>query len=161
MRIYTVHELVGAPADGKGIVLVREGFSWTAAVFNLFWLFFKKLWIAAALYLALVLLVVSAARLIGFSDEVISIFSLVLQGFLGAAAHDIERWTLVRKGYSEIGIASGRNLHDAERDFFRHWEGPVAANRPTASQSSKASVWPHREAPDAHSAIGLFPRAGG
>ncbi|MFZ3033557.1 MAG: DUF2628 domain-containing protein [Parvibaculum sp.] len=161
MRTYTVHELAGAPADGKGIVLVREGFSWSAVFFNLFWLLYKRLWIAAVLYFALALLVVTIARSIGVSEEAISVFSLVLQGFLGVAAHDIERWTLTRNGYREIGVATGVDLQDAERDFFRYWKGRVLASQPAPVKSFGAPVWPHREEPDAHGAIGLFPRAGG
>lgn len=161
MRTYTVHELAGAPADGKGIVLVREGFSLPAAFFALLWLLYKRLWIAAALYFAFAMIVAVLARVMGFGDEAISIFSLVVQGFLGVAAHDIERWTLARQGYREIGIASGANLQDAERDFFRHWDGPIAASTPAHVKPLGAPVWPHREEPDAHGALGLFPRAGG
>lgn len=161
MRTYTVHELAGAPADGKGIVFVREGFSWTAAVFNLFWLLFHRLWVAAAFYFALTVALMMGARAAGFSEEVASVLSLILQGFLGAAAHDLQRWTLNRNGYREIGIASGISLADAERDFFRHWHNPVAAAKPTSPRSLSAPVWPHKEEPDAHGALGLFPHAGG
>lgn len=161
MRTYTVHELAGAPADGKGIVLVREGFSWPAVFFNIFWLLYKRLWVAAALYCALALVVVTVARSMGVGEELISVFSLVLQGFLGVAAHDIERWTLARNGYREISVATGVDLQDAERDFFRQWKGPVQASRPMPAKPFGAPVWPHREEPDAHGAIGLFPRAGG
>lgn len=160
MRTYTVHELAGAPADGKGIVLVREGFSLSAAFFSLAWLLVKRLWIAAVIYFSLTLIVLASARFIGFSQEAVSVFSLILQGFLGVAAHDIERWTWARKGYREIGVASGIDLQDAERNFFLHWDGHLAASS-TAAKPFNAPVWPHREEPDAHGAIGLFPRAGG
>jgi hypothetical protein len=52
MRIYTVHELAGAPADGKGFVFVREGFSVPAMIFTLFWLAFERQWLALVYYVA-------------------------------------------------------------------------------------------------------------
>lgn len=160
MRTYTVHELAGAPADGKGIVFVREGFSWAAAVFNLLWLLFNRLWIVAAFYLAITLVLMAGANALGLSEEIASVFSIILQGFLGAGAHDLERWTLARNGYREIGIASGSSLADAERDFFRHWQRPIAAAAPTSPRPLGAPVWPRKEEPDAHGALGLFPHAG-
>jgi hypothetical protein len=161
MRTYTVHELSGAPADGKGIVFVREGFSWPAAVFTLLWLLAKRLWIAAAFWFALSVALMFAGIGLGVREELMSVIYFVLQGCLAVVAHDIERWTLAQKGYVEIGVASGRDLADAERDFFRHWTGPVAATNPEPARPLTAPVWPRREEPDAHGAIGLFPHAGG
>ncbi len=160
MRTYTVHELAGAPADGKGIVFVREGFSWAAVVFSLFWLLFHRLWIVAAFYFALTVAMMMGAQAVGLSEAVASVLSIILQGFLGAAAHDLQRWTLARNGYREIGIAAGSSLADAERDFFRHWQGSIAAAKPTPPRPLSAPVWPHKEEPDAHGALGLFPHVG-
>lgn len=159
MRTYTVHELSGAPADGRGIVFVREGFSWPAAVFTLLWLLVKRLWIAAAFWFALSVGVALSAKALGASEELIFAVNFVMQGFLAVAAHDIERWTLRRRGYREIGIASGPDLLSAERDFFRHWTRPIAAAAPAAPRSVTAPVWPRKPSRD-DEPLGLFPHAG-
>tara|TARA_R110000868_G_scaffold42175_1_gene143161 strand:- start:219 stop:704 length:486 start_codon:yes stop_codon:yes gene_type:complete len=160
MRSYTVHELSNAPADGKGIVLVREGFSWPAAVFALVWLLLKRQWIVAAFYFALSVLLMAAARWFAATDALMSVMTIMLQGFLGVAAHDLTRWTLARQGYREIGVAAGTDLQEAERDFFRHWSGPIHASAAATARSLTAPVWPRKVAADEHAPLGLFPHAG-
>src|SRR3546814_4716129 len=98
-------------------------------------------------------------RISGWSSDVCSsdlILSLAMQLFLGVSANDIRRWTLERQGYRDIGVAAGRTLEEAERDFFRRWTGHALTVAPTLSAS--APVWPHR--PEEHQPLGLFPRAG-
>jgi hypothetical protein len=157
MRIYTVHELAGAPADGKGVVFVREGFCVPALVFTVFWLAFERLWLALVIYVAAMIGVAVLAYVIGNEDATL-ILTLALHVLLGVSAHDIRRWTLARNGYRDVGVAGGRTLEEAERDFFRRWDGPAQA-MPSGSGSAKAPVWPRR--PEDHGALGLFPRAGG
>lgn len=160
MRTYTVHELSGAPADGRGFVFVREGFAWPAAVFTLLWLLSKRLWVAAAFWFALSTCLMFVGNALGIGEALLSVIYFVLQGLLAVVAHDLERWTLTLKGYAEIGVASGHDLADAERDFFRHWSGPVVATNPEPERPLTAAVWPRKEEPDAHGALGLFPHAG-
>lgn len=160
MRSYTVHELSGAPADGKGIVLVREGFNWPAACFALVWLIFKRQWVVAAFYFALSALLLAVAKWFSASEALLSVITIMLQGFLGVAAHDLMRWTLARQGYREIGVASGVDLQEAERDFFRHWTGPIHASATAAAQPLTAPVWPRKPASDEHAPLGLFPHPG-
>lgn len=157
MRFYTVHELSGAPADGKGFVFVREGFCWPAAFFTLLWLLTKRLWIAASFWFALSVILAWGAAEAGITEELITVIFFLLQGSVAVMAHDIERWTLARNGYKEIGVASGSDLNEAERDFFRHWTAPVTAAAPVKAKSITAPVWPHREE---HVPLGLFPHAG-
>jgi len=160
MRNYTVHELSGAPADGKGFVFVREGFCWSALVFTLLWLLSRRLWIAASLWFAFSVTLAFAGERAGVSEELMTAFFFLLQGVVAVVGHDIERWTLSLKGYREIGVASGSTLNEAERDFFRHWTAPVTATPPAKTKSLAAPVWPHRADADAHAPLGLFPHAG-
>lgn len=163
MRIYTVHELAGAPADGKGVVFVREGFSWPALVFTVFWLGFERQWLALAIYMGLGFTLAALGAALGLGKEAMAILSLAMQVFLAASANDIRRWTLRRHGYRDIGVAGGRTLSEAERDFFRRWDGPASAPRAPSSGGTAASggVWPRRAAPEDQGPLGLFPRAGG
>ncbi|MCE9648095.1 MAG: DUF2628 domain-containing protein [Parvibaculum sp.] len=158
MRIYTVHELAGAPADGKGVVFVREGFSAPALVFTVLWLAFERLWLALVFYVAAMIAVAALAYVIGNADATLTL-TLALHVLLGVSANDIRRWTLARNGYRDVGVAGGRTLEEAERDFFRRWNGPFQAAPASPSGSVKAPVWPRR--PEDHGALGLFPRAGG
>lgn len=50
----------------------------------------------------------AGARMMSASEELMSVMVIMLQGFLGVAAHDLIRWNLARQGYREIGIAGVR-----------------------------------------------------
>jgi hypothetical protein len=104
MRVWTVHlrpALAGKPAR---TVIVREGFSWWAALFPLLWFLAKRLWIVAALYLAL-------ATLLGFVlPSSISPWAMVaLQILAGFEARNLQRWALERQGFRLMGVVQGRN----------------------------------------------------
>jgi hypothetical protein len=160
MRIYTVHERAGAPADGEGLVFVREGFSWEAFVFTFLWLVFQRLWLALVVYIVVVLAAAAAAAAIGLSPAGMFAVSFALHFLLACEANDIRRRALASRGYPEIAIASGRTLVEAERDFFRRWQGPsVSATAATRAPSRHGAVWPRRD--EDREPIGLFPKAGG
>ncbi len=160
MRIYTVHERAGAPADGEGLVFVREGFSWAAFVFTFLWLGFQRLWLALILYIVVVLAAAATSEAVGLSPAGIFAVSFALHFLLACEANDIRCRALARRGYREIALASGRTLVEAERDFFRRWQGPSASATAAARATSPhGAVWPHRD--EDREPIGLFPRAGG
>jgi len=104
MRVWTVHHrpaMTGKPARS---VMVREGFSWAAALFPLFWFLAKKLWLVAGLYFAL-------ATLLGFVlPGAISPWALIaLQILTGFEARNLQRWTLERQGYRLMGVVQARD----------------------------------------------------
>ena len=158
MRIYTVHELSGAPLDGAGIVLVKEGFSFPAFAFSWAWLLWHRLWIAAALWIALLIAVSLVAQNL-FGAQGAAVCSLALQLMLGFEANDIRRWTLARRGYHMAGLAGGGNLEEAERAFFAKWDRPLTVE----PAPERKPVWGHRAntAAKPDDVFGLFPKAGG
>ena len=121
MRIWTVHQRPAMTGKPARTVMVREGFSWLAALFPLFWFLAKRLWIAAALYFAL-------ATLLGFVLPAgISPWAMIaLQILTGFEARNLQRWTLERRGFRLMGVVQGRdeegavlNLADRRADLAR------------------------------------------
>ncbi len=170
MRLYTVHELSGATANGDGFEFVHEGFSWTGLFLGPLWLAFYRLWQALALYLVVAGLLVSIIEAAGFGSAGVIVCLLAFQFLFAGEANEIRRWTLSRRGAREIAIASGGNLTEAERDFFRRWSGPSAVAASSASWPQPVdtlpplipgAVWPRRPVADDHGVLGLFPKAGG
>jgi hypothetical protein len=99
MRVWTVHQRPAVTGKPARTVMVREGFSWWAAIFPLFWFLAKRLWIVAALYFALA---------------------------TGFEARNLQRWTLERRGFRLMGVVQGRdeegavlNLADRRADLAR------------------------------------------
>lgn len=170
MRLYTVHELSGAAVDSEGVEFVHEGFCWPAFFAGLLWLLYKRLWLASLLYVAAALLLGSGVLALGIVAPGPLLCAVAFHFLLAATANDIHRWTLGRRGYREIAVVGGRNLVEAERDFFRQWSGPVAPASPTvtsatlSTSATTGAVWPRRPAADhgdGHGVLGLFPKAGG
>lgn len=170
MRLYTVHELSGATANGDGLEFVHEGFSWTGLFLGPVWLAFYRLWLALALYLVAMVLLVSVIKAAGLGSEGAVVCLVAFQFLFAGEANEIRRRALSRRGAREIAIASGHNLIEAERDFFRRWSGPsiVAGAAPSRTQPDETlpplmpgAVWPRRAAHDDHGVLGLFPKAGG
>ena len=89
MKIWTAHVRKSRPP-----VLVKEGWSWGAALFGPLWLLAHQAWIAGAIYLALVAVLVAA--LPAGLQAVAALGLGVLSGLLG---RDALRWSLAQRGY--------------------------------------------------------------
>lgn len=158
MRIYTVHELPGAPLDGDGIVLVKEGFSFPAFAFSWAWALYHRMWVALAIWIGITVTLSWAAQA-AFGPSAAMVVSLALNFMLGAEGNDIRRWTLARRGYREAGLATGASLEEAERNFLASWDRPLAVEE---VKPVTAPVWPRRPQPaqTESGVFGLFPDAG-
>ncbi len=118
MRIYTVHLGLERANRERDIRFVKEGFSWPAFVFSLFWALAKGMWVTAVLiFLAQAAIngVIASARL---SPEVQSVLSFAFFVLLGAFGNDFVRLELARKGYREVGVIAAANIAAAERRAF-------------------------------------------
>jgi len=97
------------PADA---VFVREGFSWTAAVFNFLWACWNRMWVVAVIGLCFVL----AAN--ALPTELESLVSIAITLIFGVFAGDLMEWSLRRRGFSNIGIVEAHDLESAEAQFY-------------------------------------------
>jgi hypothetical protein len=125
LRVYTVHEPADPPADridrAEALRFVREGFTWTAALFAPLWMIARGLWLALAIYVVGVTALSLLALAIGLSDEICAVLFLAVHVLIGFEADQIERWTLARKGWQMIGSITGENAVDCERRFLDAW----------------------------------------
>ena len=118
LRVYTVHERAAPAGADPDVVLVREGFSWAAAIFGLLWLLAHRLWLASAILVGVTLLLFSLAELLDLSEAAEAVIALglaVLTGYLGPEAW---RWRLARAGYGLLGVVAARNRDMAEHRLF-------------------------------------------
>lgn len=103
MRTYTAHL---KPA--RMPVLVREGWSWGAALFGALWLAAHKAWIPAALHLAAVVVI---PALVPAAFRLPVLFGIAaLTGLLG---RDMQRWSLERRGYVLGHVLAARDEESA------------------------------------------------
>ncbi len=102
MKIYTAHL-----RHDSLPVLVREGWSWPAAVFGPLWLLAKRAWIPGLILLALTLV---AGRAAPHLSGVFALGFAVLTGLLGP---DALRWSLARRGYTMAEVVAARDEDSA------------------------------------------------
>lgn len=119
-NIYTVHQKADVKEPSDRVLLVREGFSFWAFLFNGLWLLFHRLWVPFFIYLALMIYIVEGGSHMGLSSTSIGLFQVGLQLLLGYSAHDIQRWALGRKGYAMRSVVIGDSeLHAEQRTHDR------------------------------------------
>ncbi|RAI57727.1 DUF2628 domain-containing protein [Roseicella frigidaeris] len=109
MRIWTVHlprsarsaARVPDAALPREPILVREGFSWGAFLFGPLWLLRHRLWLEAAAWIGLALLL---AILVPAPWRLPVL--LALQFLLGAEAQDLRRAALGRRGWRAAHVVA-------------------------------------------------------
>lgn len=137
MLSYTVHEPPDSPPDrtdrAEGLVFVRDGFSWTAALFAPLWLIGHRLWWPLLGYLVLSGLLGSLATTVDTAWTTLATIALHL--LIGFEADTLRRWSLERRGWHTIGSVTGRTADECERRFFDLWlpAQPDAAPAPGGS----------------------------
>jgi len=124
ISVYTVYEPPDAPADrldrAESHVLIKEGFSWAAALLAPFWLLAHGMWIVLAGYVVAVIVIQVALALLGLG-QLGSLLMVALHVLVGFEADVLRRWTLERKGWRMIGSVVGRSMAECERRFFNAW----------------------------------------
>lgn len=104
--------------DSRAVVLVRDGFSWSAALFGVPWALVHRLWFAALglAGLALGLAVLVAEGVIApASAAALGVGIALLTGFHAA---DLRARALWHQGYRVDGTVVAPSLDEAERRYF-------------------------------------------
>jgi hypothetical protein len=141
----------GASArEGEELVFQRDGFSVLAFLFPPVWLLWHRLWVEAAVTIALLFAVTALERLGGLVAAA-SILSLLVSLFVGLEgnAMRIARWQ--RRGWRALTVVDADSEHDAETIYVAHDEledERPADRQPIVAHPAFAGVQP--------SAIGLL-----
>ena len=138
MKTYCIFAKPGDSA-ATSAVFVPDGFSWAGFVFTGLWALWNRMWIVAALVIAVMLL----AGLL--SPELQFAVSLGLSLVLGVFASELRHWSLARRGFVEIGTSHGDNAEEAELRFYAQ-RNPRALRIPKLAQVTAMD----------HEPLGLF-----
>lgn len=146
MRSYTVHRRQppsgDRQAEADGLVFVHEGFCWPALLISALWLIYRRLWLVLLGYIAITALTGPLAAASGLDGTGVMMTLAAVQALLAAQAYDLWRWTLSRRGYDMIGLATGRNIVEAEMQFFQAWLAQPAGDY-TPRPASPVPTIPH------------------
>ncbi len=161
MPTYTVHappprqgEAASAP---ERFVFVRDGFHVWAFLLTPFWLLWRRLWLAFALYLLASIVLAIGLRLIGAGATVQFLAGLLVALLIGFEASTLRRRKLAWRCWTMLGFVIGEDVEMAERRFFAEWSKRATEAPPTppAAPEPRTSMPMRHDAPP--DIIGLFP----
>ncbi|MAH84343.1 MAG: hypothetical protein CBB68_08440 [Rhodospirillaceae bacterium TMED8] len=118
MKIFTVYLRRNGADPDQDIVLVEEGFSFPALFFTIFWALWHRLWLVAAALLVIGFAAEFIGHELGLLPATKTLISFVSAFFFGVFAGDLRRHFLVRAGYTDFGVVSGRDVDFACRRFW-------------------------------------------
>jgi hypothetical protein len=174
MAVYTVHEppvrTPGAEADPARFAFVRDGFYWWAFLLTPLWMLWRRLWLVLALYVVVSIGIEVTMRIFGASGGLISLVAVLISLLVGLEAGTLQRFTLKRRGWKNVGVVSGGDLEDAEHRFFAAWvrEVPPQIGAPPSTPCPTTPMAPYlampstqqQRTPHSSGVIGLFPEPG-
>lgn len=165
MAVYTVHQ----PPLGKGenspdparFTFVRDGFYMWGFLLSVLWMLRHRLWLVAVLFVALSVLIEAGLRYASVTSGWRLLVLIALAFLVGLEGSTLRRWTLNRRGFTNVGVVVADNQDDAERRFFVTWQAgkrPNAAPPPPHAESVVRTNRPDlgRSAPP--DVIGSFPQ---
>jgi hypothetical protein len=146
MRTYTIHERPDPAADrvdrAEGLVFVKDGFSWAAALFAPIWLVVHRLWWPLLGYVVVGGAFQLVQLTLAFDKRWLGLAVLALHLLIGLEADTLRRWALERHGWRTVGTVSGKTAAECERRFFDAWlpAQPILAAT-TQSRPSGGGGW--------------------
>jgi hypothetical protein len=164
MASYTLHVAAEAqPGDAqalRGAVVVKDGFSWGALLFQPLWLLWHRLWHGAALWLVAMLVVGGLCFWLqsGAAATVLAFAALAL--LFANEANAVRTWTLRRCGLPVRDAVLADDLPEAEAKAFSRW---LASSSQAAAAGAAPAPGAAGPAGDRSAAIksagilGLFP----
>jgi hypothetical protein len=156
MAVYTVHEPPPKPfeqaSDPERFDFVRDGFSFWAFLFGPLWMLRHRMWLALVGYVGVSAALELIFSLFGTGMSARLVAGLLLALLVGVESATLRRFTLGRRGWTNLGVIVADDLEAAERRFFDVWVKSGGAAPRTTEPSRQAAA-----APDV---IGLFPQPG-
>lgn len=118
-----------APRDER---IVRDGFHWLGFLLPFFWLIWHRLWIEAAVVVAIVLCLSLLTAQEGWAVAATAL-SLAVSFFVGLEGAALRLAALRRRGWREWGVVEAESVADAETRYLAEKTAPAAeAGRPRA-----------------------------
>jgi hypothetical protein len=152
MAAYTLHlnqnARPGEPAALERAVVLRDGFSWWAMIFQPLWFLWHRLWLAAlVVILALVALEV-VCWLLRVTPLATSLAYFALALFFAHEANAIRAFTLARRGRPAVDTVIADDRDSAEARLFERW---LARRQAPLGVAAAPMRTPHAPV------VGLFP----
>ena len=126
MKNYYVLTPPGATDPERQTLFIRDGFSWLAFLFPLPWLLVRKLWLFAAIAVAIYIIAIAVAEYGGLDGLPIA-YTVILSLWTGLeGGHVRARW-LERSGWDLKANVTAGDIDEAEAAYFDNLASAEAA----------------------------------
>lgn len=122
MKLYNVLTLNNKEGKTQDVLFLKDGFSWLAFIFNIFWFLYHKMWKESfALFLiAGVFVVLEEAKII-YGDAKL-IIEILLHFIIALNAYHWLGENLVKKGYQFQGVIFAKDAAQARLRYVQNLE---------------------------------------
>jgi Protein of unknown function (DUF2628) len=103
--------------DAEGAIFVRDGFALIAFLVPMVWLLWHRLWIEAALALALTVGLTALGNVAGFGFAA-PVLSLLVSIYAGLEGSALRLAALRRRGWHDFGVVEADSYDDAETRYL-------------------------------------------
>lgn len=117
-KIFTVYEKPEASDPVDRVVLLREGFSFWALIFNVLWLIANRMWLVLTGYVVVAIALAIACAALQASELATTLVQFWLQVMLAYHAYDLQGWVLRRKKYRMAGVLVAESEMYAMRRYY-------------------------------------------
>jgi hypothetical protein len=143
---FAVYQPPNPPADrldrAAGLLFLKDGFSWAAALFAPLWMLAHRLWWQLLGYLAVLALLLSAGSAFAVQERWIALGALALNLLVGLESGPLRMWSLARRGWKILGAVTGKSLSECERRFIAAWlPAQPVLDLGTPPAASRAPRW--------------------
>ena len=159
MAVYTVHQpsrrRARSAAEPERFVFVRDGFSFWAFLLGPLWMLRHRMWLVLICYVAVCVILAVALQVVRASTGAGFGVAALLALLVGFEAGTLRRFTLGRRGWTQVGVVAGDGLELAERRFFDAWVQSAAV--PPVTPVAPSTI---RMSQGSSDVVGLFPEPG-
>lgn len=116
MSTFTVH--VRDTGTQQTLAVVKDGFSWPAAVFGFIWALVVGAWEVALLLFGLQIAVGVLLELLISDPGAQAVVQIGMAVVIGLMANELRRWHLEKRGMYEDAVVTANNKEEAERRYL-------------------------------------------
>lgn len=156
MVVFNVYEPPQTSGDrmdrAERLAFIKDGFHWMAALFPVFWLPIKGLWLELVVFLVGMGVIIGVLEAVGVNNQVVSALALIVQILIGFEATNIQGAALERRGWRPAGSVAGRSREECEVRFLAAWLQEQPQYAPLALPGSGSATFDAGGMPSAEDA---------
>lgn len=127
MKTFEIYLPSKEPVELDSAVFIKQGFSFSAALFQFLWCAYHRLWLAALCLFALSMVLTSLQEGSLISENFNESFAIALFLFVGFEANEWRVAILKKRGYVLKEVILANSLEEAQKQFYT---GQLSAEEP-------------------------------